>query len=109
MRRSYKSLTGIPDRDNTENGGEAVLKERHQSSDSGTITIPQVFCFVLFCCFCHIWAGIWRYLGLSWWLSDKEPIGNIGDVGEVGSIPGSGRSPGGGHGNPLQYSSWEVP
>ena len=47
MRRSYKSLTGIPDRDNTENGGEAVLKERHKSSDSGTITIPQVFCFVL--------------------------------------------------------------
>ena len=26
-------------------------------------------------------------------------------TGEVGSIPGSGRSPGGGNGNPLQYSS----
>ena len=25
------------------------------------------------------------------------------NVGELGSIPGSGRSPGGGHGNPLQY------
>ena len=28
---------------------------------------------------------------------------------EAGSIPGSGRSPGGGHSNPLQYSSLENP
>ena len=28
-----------------------------------------------------------------------------GNAGNVGSIPGSGRSPGGGNGNPLQYSS----
>ena len=31
----------------------------------------------------------------------KNPPANAGDV---GSIPGSGRSPGGGNGNPLQYS-----
>ena len=31
------------------------------------------------------------------------------DVGDLGSIPGSGRSPGGGHGNPLQYSCLEIP
>ena len=30
-------------------------------------------------------------------------------AGDVGSIPGLGRSPGGGHGNPLQYSSLENP
>ena len=30
-------------------------------------------------------------------------------AGDVGLIPGSGRSPGGGNGNPLQYSSWENP
>ena len=30
-------------------------------------------------------------------------------VGDVGSIPGSGRSPGGGHGNSLQYSCLESP
>ena len=30
-------------------------------------------------------------------------------VGEPGSIPGSGRSPGGGHGNPLQYLAWRIP
>ena len=29
---------------------------------------------------------------------------NAGDVRDVGSVPGSGRSPGGRHGNPLQYS-----
>ena len=32
-----------------------------------------------------------------------------GDAGDVGSIPGLGRSPGGGHGNSLQYSYLENP
>ena len=40
-------------------------------------------------------------------LEVKNPPANAGDVREVGSIPGSGRSPGGGHGNPLQYSCLE--
>ena len=31
------------------------------------------------------------------------------DISDVGSIPGSGRSPGGGHDNPLQYSCLENP
>ena len=39
----------------------------------------------------------------------KNPPANTGDVGDMGSIPGSGRSPGGGHGNPLQYSCLENP
>ena len=34
---------------------------------------------------------------------------NVGEVGNTGSIPGSGRSPGGGHGNPFQYSCLENP
>ena len=34
----------------------------------------------------------------------KNLSANEGDVRDVGSISGSGRSPGGGHGNPLQYS-----
>ena len=33
----------------------------------------------------------------------KESACNAGDVEVVDSIPGSGRSPGGGHGNPLEY------
>ena len=36
----------------------------------------------------------------------KESACNVGDL---GSIPGLGRSPGGGHGNPLQYSYLEDP
>ena len=44
--------------------------------------------------------------GLSWWLRGKESTCNAGDM---GSIPGLGRSPGGGHGNPPQYSCLENP
>ena len=33
----------------------------------------------------------------------KNPSADIEDLRDRGSIPGSGRSPGGGHGNPLQY------
>ena len=39
----------------------------------------------------------------------KNPPANVGDIRDAGSIPGSGRSPGGGHGNPLQYSCLENP
>ena len=39
----------------------------------------------------------------------QEPAGNAGDTGDVSSIPGSGRSPGGGCSNPLQYSCLENP
>ena len=38
------------------------------------------------------------YMGLRRWISGKETKA------DVGSIPGSGRSPGEGNGNPLQYS-----
>ena len=31
------------------------------------------------------------------------------NTGNTGLIPGSGRSPGGGHGNPLQNSCWRIP
>ena len=39
----------------------------------------------------------------------KNPPANAGDATGVGSIPRSGRSPGEGHGNPLQYSCLENP
>ena len=39
----------------------------------------------------------------------KNLPANAGDTGDVGSIPGSGRSPGEGNGNPLQYSCLENP
>ena len=39
----------------------------------------------------------------------KNPPANAGDIRYIGLIPGSGRSLGGGHGNPLQYSCLENP
>ena len=39
----------------------------------------------------------------------KNPSTNAGDGREAGSIPGSGKSPGAGSGNPLQYSCLENP
>ena len=38
----------------------------------------------------------------------KNPPANAGEQRDSGSIPGSGRSPGGGHGNPLQYFCWRI-
>ena len=46
----------------------------------------------------------WNHVGLPWWLFGKESACNAGDL---GSIPGSGRSPEGGNGNPFQYSCRE--
>ena len=43
--------------------------------------------------------SLWSYT----WLVQNPP-GNAGDAGDSGSVPGSGRSPGVGNGNPLQYS-----
>ena len=40
---------------------------------------------------------------------DKESTYHAGNVGEVGSMPGSGRFPGGGNSNPLQYSCLKNP
>ena len=37
----------------------------------------------------------------------KNSPANAGDRRDMGSMPGLGRVPGGGHGNPLQYSSME--
>ena len=39
----------------------------------------------------------------------KNRPANAGDIRDSGSIPRLGRSPGGGHGDPLQYSFLEHP
>ena len=46
-------------------------------------------------------VGFWFF---PQWLSGKESACNAGDIGHMGSIPWSGRSPGEGNGNSLQYS-----
>ena len=48
-------------------------------------------------------------MGLPWWLSSKESSCSAEDTGNVSLIPGLERSPGGGYGNPLQYSCLENP
>ena len=39
----------------------------------------------------------------------KNPSANAGDIKDTGLIPGLGRSPGEGNGNPLQYSCLKNP
>ena len=48
-------------------------------------------------------------LANCWQLSGKESTCNAGATGDMGQVPGPGKSPGGGHGNPLQYSFLENP
>ena len=48
-------------------------------------------------------------IGLPLWLSGKESACNAGDVRDTDSVPGLGRSPGVGNGNPLQYFCLENP
>ena len=54
----------------------------------------------------HPFGGSAIVDGLPRWLSSKELACNAPNT---GLIPGSGRSPGGGQGNPLQYSCLENP
>ena len=51
-------------------------------------------------------ASFWLVL---WWLNGSESACNAGDARDVGLIPGSGRSPGGGNGNPFQFSCLKNP
>ena len=56
-------------------------------------------------CDCSVYSYVYIDIdiyGLPRWL--KNPPTNAGDIKNVGLIPGSGRSLGGGHANPLQYS-----
>ena len=52
---------------------------------------------------------LWGWLGFPGGAVVKNPSASAGEVRDTGSIPRSGRSPGGGYGNPLQYSCLENP
>ena len=56
--------------------------------------------------FLNEFINITMLLGFPGGSDDKESACNVGDL---GSIPRLGRFPGGGHGNPLQYSCLENP
>ena len=78
-----------------------------QQSDSVLYKFMGVYICV-FVCVC-IYIYIVCVYGFPWWLSGKEPACNARDTGDAGLIPVSGRSPGGGHGDPLQYYCLESP
>ena len=61
--------------------------------------------FYIFLCI----LGCFYILGFPGGSVLKNLPANAGDAEDVGSVPGSGRSPEGGHGNPLQYSCLENP
>ena len=48
-------------------------------------------------------------MGFPGGTSGEDLPAKVGDIRDMGSIPGSGRPPGGGHGNPLQQSCLETP
>ena len=56
---------------------------------------------------CTLWVPDYRWGASQVALVVKSA--SAWDARDTGSIPGSGRSPGGGHGNPLQYSCREIP
>ena len=73
---------------------------------------PHLFCIYLTlqifrgCCVLVVKSKINHHLGSPGGAVVKNPLVNAGDT---GLFPGSGRSPGGGNGNPLQYSCLENP
>ena len=68
-------------------------------------TQVPVFIFIIVI-FCHSVSMSTSNLGFLGGLDGRE---SASDVEDLGSIPGSERSPGGGNGNPLQYSCLENP
>ena len=63
----------------------------------------------MLCDILGVWGEMVIYTGFSGGSPVKESACNAGNIGDVGLIPGSGRSPRGGHGNPFQCSYLENP
>ena len=57
----------------------------------------------------HIKAKLMSFMGFPGGTVFKNPSSNAEDVSNMGSICGLGRFSGGGNGNPLHYSAWEIP
>ena len=78
--------------------------EQQTGSKSGKEYIKAIYCHPAYLTFMQStsWASQVA-------LVVKNPSANAGDIRDEDSIPGSGRYPGGGHGNPLQYSCLKNP
>ena len=65
------------------------------------ILFDSEVCMCMYVCVCiYVWASLVA-------LVIKNLPANTGNIRNLGSIPGSGRSPGVGNGNPLEYSCLE--
>ena len=68
-----------------------------------------IYVYVCICVYIYIYTYLYSIQLILFPLVSqvKNLPANTGDAGDEGSIPGSGKSPGGGNGNPLQYSCLE--
>ena len=97
---------------------DSLLEGRNQISGVSYITVTFRLSFTLIICWLdYRWKTSGSQFGFMYdkprasqvALVVKNPPASAGDCWDVSSIPGSGRSPGGGHGNPLQCSCLENP
>ena len=110
VHRSWVSTSTIPHLSSLASCLTSVLSLHHICRDNREIKINKISSF---------WktefqrervAQLPGYMvhGLLRWPVVKNPPANAGDMRDVGSIPGSGRSSGEGHDNPLQYSCLKI-
>ena len=69
---------------------------------------PGIYVCVCVCVCVYKYIRICIYKASQVVLLVKSPPANAGDIRDMDSIPGLGRSPGGGHGNPFQQSRLET-
>ena len=86
------------------------------AADNGMLPVSPECLYRVFCEpeFNQVLFFLVTYMPLIIWASQLAPVvmtsaASAGDARDVGSVPGSGRSPGGGPGNPLQCSCLENP
>ena len=78
------------------------IEDNHCQSQRGQYPCTSAVLFPLFKS-CRVGLGASQMA-----LVVKNPPASAGDIRDADLIPGSGRSLGGGHGNPLQYSCWRI-
>ena len=121
QRKILKKLTFIYDKNSLQSGYSRNIAQ----DNNGYIWQTQASVVAQLVKKIHLqcrWPWFYSWIGKDPWRRDSLPIpvfmGFLGgsdgkesicNVGDLGSIPGLGRSPGGGHGNPLQYSCLENP
>ena len=88
---------------------------RHESWSGLPVASPNPCCVADTMCFLHINFRFSITFNYSLVTASqvargvRNPPANAGDIRDAGLIPGSGRSPEGGHGNLLQYFAWRIP